>query len=50
MPILQWLNRGESIAAAGKAAYRILEDDPNLSYGDDSPIVDISTNGDKMEN
>ena len=36
MPILQWLNRDESIAAAGKAAYRILEEDPGLSYGDDS--------------
>ena len=47
MPILQWLNRDESIAAAGKAAYRILEDDPSLSYGDDSP--NLLVHGDNLE-
>ena len=47
MPILQWLNRDESIAAAGKAAYRILEDDPSLSYGNDSP--NLLVHGDNLE-
>lgn len=47
MPILQWLNRDESIAAAGKAVYRILEDDPSLSYGDDSP--NLLVHGDNLE-
>ena len=47
MPILQWLNRDESIAAAGKAAYRILEVDPALSYGDESP--NLLVHGDNLE-
>lgn len=47
MPILQWLNRDESIAAAKKAAYRILEEDPSLSYGDDSP--NLLVHGDNLE-
>ena len=47
MPILQWLNRDESIAAAGKAAYRILEEDPSLSYGDDSQ--NLLVHGDNLE-
>lgn len=47
MPILQWLNRDESIAAAGKAAYRILEEDPQHGYGDASPNMLIQ--GDNLE-
>ena len=47
MPILQWLNRNESIAAAGKAAYRILEEDAQHAYGEDSP--NILVHGDNLE-
>jgi len=34
MPILHWLNRDESIKAATRVPYRLLEADPKLSYGD----------------
>ena len=33
MPILHWLNRDESIKAATRVPYRLLEADPKLSYG-----------------
>ena len=37
MPAFQWLNQDEFIATASKAAYRILEEDSQRGYGNDSP-------------
>lgn len=34
MPILSWLTRDEDLKAAGRAPYRLLEEDPALGYGD----------------
>lgn len=34
MPILQWLNREESIKKTGRVPYRLLQAEPELSYGD----------------
>lgn len=34
MPILQWLNKDDAVRAAQKSAYRVLEEVPELSYGD----------------
>ena len=34
MPILQWLTRDDDIKAAQKVPYRLLEEVPDLSYGD----------------
>ncbi|WP_420546829.1 site-specific DNA-methyltransferase [Curvivirga sp.] len=34
MPILNWLTRDEDVKAASKVPYRLLEEVPNLSYGD----------------
>jgi len=34
MPLLDWLNKDEAIKAASKSAYRLLEEVPELSYGD----------------
>lgn len=36
MPKLQWLTRDEDIQAAGKVPYRLLEEVPELGYGDDN--------------
>lgn len=36
MPILQWLNREQSIKEAGRVPYRLLKADPKLSYGDEN--------------
>ncbi|CAM3708360.1 site-specific DNA-methyltransferase [Vibrio aquimaris] len=34
MPILNWLNKDEAIATSKKCTYRLLEEVPELSYGD----------------
>ena len=34
MPILNWLTRDEDIRSASRAAYRLLEEVPELSAGD----------------
>lgn len=34
MPILNWLNKDEAVTTAQKSAYRLLEEVPELSYGD----------------
>ena len=34
MPILHWLNREQSLKEASRVPYRLLEADPDLSYGD----------------
>lgn len=36
MPILHWLNRDETIREAGRVPYRLLEEQPEHSYGDTS--------------
>ena len=36
MPILQWLNREESIKETARVPYRLLKADPKLSYGDEA--------------
>ena len=33
MPILQWLDRDKTIQQINKSPYRLLESEPNLSYG-----------------
>lgn len=48
MPILQWLNREETLAAARKTVYRMLEEDPNYSYGDPD-TRNIIIQGDNLE-
>ena len=34
MPLLHWLTREEDIHRAARAPYRLLEEAPELSYGD----------------
>ncbi|MEH6828053.1 MAG: site-specific DNA-methyltransferase, partial [Parasphingorhabdus sp.] len=34
LPTLHWLTKEEDLKAAGEAPYRLLEADPELSYGD----------------
>lgn len=34
MPILDWLNKEQAVTAAQKFTYRLLEEVPELSYGD----------------
>lgn len=34
MPILHWLNKDQAVTAAQKSTYRLLEEVPELSYGD----------------
>lgn len=34
MPVLSWLTRKDDLKAAGKAAYRLLREEPDLSAGD----------------
>lgn len=34
MPLLDWLNKDEAVKAASKSVYRMLEEVPELSYGD----------------
>ncbi len=34
MPILDWLTRDEDVQATKKVPYRLLEEVPELSYGD----------------
>ena len=35
MPILQWLNKDDAVVKAKHCAYRLLEEVPELSYGDE---------------
>jgi len=34
MPILHWLNKDQAVKTAKQSAYRLLEEVPELSYGD----------------
>ena len=36
MPELMWNGKEEAVKAAGKVPYRLLKEDRNLGYGDDS--------------
>lgn len=36
MPILNWLGRDEALKTAAKTPYRLLEEVPELGYGDKS--------------
>ena len=47
MPILQWLNRDETIKVANKVPFRLLEEDKTLSYGVKSDNMIIQ--GDNLE-
>ena len=47
MPILQWLNRDDTLKIANKVPFRLLEEDKTLRYGDGSDNIIIQ--GDNLE-
>lgn len=48
MPILNWLKKDEAVTAAKKSTYRLLEEVPELSYGD--PVNEnLLIQGDNLE-
>lgn len=48
MPILHWLNKDQAVTAAQKSTYRLLEEVPELSYGD-SANENLLIQGDNLE-
>lgn len=48
MPILQWLNKDEAVTAAKKCDYRLLEEVPELSYGE-KDNENLLIQGDNLE-
>ena len=48
MPILQWLNKENAIKDAKHCAYRLLEEIPELSYGD-TDSQNLLIQGDNLE-
>ena len=48
MPILSWLNKEEAVTTAKKCAYRLLEEVPELSYGDQDN-ENLLIQGDNLE-
>jgi adenine-specific DNA-methyltransferase len=48
MPILQWLNKDQAVTTAKQCAYRLLEEVPELSYGD-SNNENLLIQGDNLE-
>ncbi|ARU57697.1 DNA methylase N-4/N-6 domain protein [Oleiphilus messinensis] len=48
MPILQWLNKEEAVVKAKHCAYRLLEEIPELSYGD-KDNQNLLIQGDNLE-
>lgn len=48
MPLLDWLNKDEAVKAANKSAYRLLEEVPELSYGD-ADTGNLLIQGDNLE-
>ena len=48
MPILQWLDRDKTIQQINKSPYRLLESDPNLSYGNQD-LQNMLIQGDNLE-
>lgn len=48
MPLLNWLNKDQAVTAAQKTTYRLLEEVPDLSYGDTS-TGNLLIQGDNLE-
>ena len=48
MPILHWLNKDQAVTAAQKSTYRLLEEVPELSYGD-ADNENLLIQGDNLE-
>ena len=48
MPILNWLGRDEALKTAAKTPYRLLEEVPELGYGDKS-TDNMIIQGDNLE-
>lgn len=48
MPLLHWLNKDSATKAAAKSAYRLLEEVPDLSYGD-KDSENLLIQGDNLE-
>jgi adenine-specific DNA-methyltransferase len=48
MPILQWLNKDQAVTTAKQCAYRLLEEVPELSYGDTNN-ENLLIQGDNLE-
>jgi adenine-specific DNA-methyltransferase len=48
MPILQWLNKDDAVVKAKHCAYRLLEEVPELSYGDEDN-ENLLIQGDNLE-
>lgn len=48
MPLLHWLNKDSATKAAAKSAYRLLEEIPDLSYGD-KDSENLLIQGDNLE-
>jgi adenine-specific DNA-methyltransferase len=48
MPLLDWLNKDEATKTANKSAYRLLEEVPELSYGD-KDSNNLLIQGDNLE-
>ena len=48
MPLLNWLDKDEATKASAKSAYRLLEERPDLSYGD-SDSGNLLIQGDNLE-
>jgi len=48
MPLLNWLNKDSATKAAAKSAYRVLEEVPELSYGD-ADSENLLIQGDNLE-
>jgi len=48
MPLLHWLNKDSATKAAAKSAYRLLEEVPELSYGD-KDSENLLIQGDNLE-
>lgn len=48
MPILHWLNKNQAVKTASQCAYRLLEEVPELSYGD-SNNENLLIQGDNLE-
>lgn len=48
MPILNWLNKDQAVTAAKNCAYRLLEEVPELSYGDENN-ENLLIQGDNLE-
>lgn len=47
MPILHWLGKEETLAVSRKVPFRLLEEDRQLSYGDETPNMIVQ--GDNLE-